>query len=198
MVWSDPAEPAKTAAGERTISLDLVTVAALRARKLAQLEDRAAAGGAWQARCLDDRGRDRGPLVLTRPDGAMVRPECGWRRCGAAPAPWACRPWTCTGCGTPTPPQPKCAGVQLEVLSKRLGHADEANTLTLYRHVDQVDDRQAAEPAAAFVLGRRADIAHPADDSQGRGWPGGLTRFPRRPHARFDRPAGYAVVRAAR
>lgn len=54
-------------------------------------------------------------------------------------------------CGTATPPP--LAGVDIDVVSKRLGHADVAITLNVYSHVRRSDDRAAAERAAAAILG---------------------------------------------
>lgn len=45
------------------------------------------------------------------------------------------------------------AGVDIEVLSERLGHADVAITLNLYRHVDEAEHAEAAEKTAAAILG---------------------------------------------
>lgn len=45
------------------------------------------------------------------------------------------------------------AGVDVEVLSQRLGHSDVAITLNVYRHVSPDDDRAAADMAATAILG---------------------------------------------
>lgn len=45
------------------------------------------------------------------------------------------------------------AGVPVEVLSKRLGHASIAITLDTYRHVQEGEDQAAAALAAGAILG---------------------------------------------
>jgi integrase len=126
LAWSDSA---KTDAGARAIALDPATVAALRAHRAGQLEERFAMGPAWH----DD---EHGPLVFTRPDGAVVHPNRfneGLRRhAQACGLPSMSVHGLCHSYATAA----RKAGVLVEVLSERLGHADVAITLNLYWHVD--------------------------------------------------------------
>ena len=46
------------------------------------------------------------------------------------------------------------AGVPIEIVSKRLGHASIAITADLYQHVTKSVDRDAAEAVAGLILGR--------------------------------------------
>lgn len=45
------------------------------------------------------------------------------------------------------------AGVPIELLSKRLGHASIATTADLYQHVTKSMDRDAAEAVAGLIFG---------------------------------------------
>lgn len=65
LVWSDEA---KTDAGTRVIALDPATVAALRAHRTRQLEERMMAGPGWT-------DHERGPLVFAWPDGGLIHPD---------------------------------------------------------------------------------------------------------------------------
>ncbi|MGH8898586.1 MAG: tyrosine-type recombinase/integrase [Egibacteraceae bacterium] len=47
------------------------------------------------------------------------------------------------------------AGIDLHVLSSRIGHVDPATTLRVYSHVTRKDDHAAAAKGAAAVLGDR-------------------------------------------
>lgn len=91
--------------------------------------------------------------MFTRPDGAAVHPgrfvtalhrhtqACGLPR------------MTVHGLRHSYATAARRAGVDIEVLSERLGHADVAITLNLYRHVDEDDHQQAARRAASAILG---------------------------------------------
>lgn len=57
-----------------------------------------------------------------------------------------------TICGAPTPRGLK-AGINPKVVSERIGHADVGFFLQTYAHVVRSDDREAAEEAAAFLIG---------------------------------------------
>lgn len=134
----------KTDAAERTIALDDGTADVLRSHRTRQLEERMQAGPAW-----NDSG-----LMFTMEDGRTIRPdyvshvfldvcrdldlpEIGPHGLRHTYATVALR-----------------AGVQPEVVSQRLGHADVSITLSIYSHVTDADDRRAAETAAAAIFGR--------------------------------------------
>jgi integrase len=103
-------------------------------------------GPAWH----DD---PHGPLVFARADGSVTHPTRfthALRRHAQA-------------CGLPAmnvhglrhsyATAARRAGVDVEVLSQRLGHSDVAITLNLYRHVDADDHAKAAATAAAAIQG---------------------------------------------
>lgn len=133
---------AKSEAGERTMSLDPETVAALRAHRKQQTEERLAADG-WAG----------GGRVFTRADGEPLKGDSVLKALK--------RHARAAGLPTTTVHQLRHAyataalraGVSPEVLSKRLGHADVATTLSIYAHVRPEDDAEAASKAASAILG---------------------------------------------
>jgi integrase len=143
VVW---AEVAKTEAGERSFSLDPLTLAALRDRRKAQLAERLLVGPGW----VED---PHGTLVFTWPDGRAISPDRFLthlrRHAKAAGLPatdvHALRHAYATAALR--------AGVSPEVLAARIGHEDVATTLRTYAHVRREDDRDAAERAATAILG---------------------------------------------
>jgi integrase len=139
----------KSDSAVRTITLDPGTVAALKAQKVAQLEERLHAGPAWST---DDDDQD---LMFTLVDGRGLRPDYLSRlfaqlarKAGLPPdgglhnklrhtyATLALR-----------------AGVPVKVVSERLGHKDINVTLAIYQHVGEADDERAAEATAGFLPG---------------------------------------------
>jgi integrase len=134
----------KSTAGARSVALDASTVAALRAWKRRQAEERLAMGAGWQ---------DSAGLVVTEPDGSPVHPQVLSRRFTA----------TSKRAGLPAirlhdvrhsyATAALGAGVGVKVLSQRLGHADVGVTLRVYAHVLPGDDEAAAETVAAVLSG---------------------------------------------
>lgn len=133
----------KTHKGSRTESLDPATLAALRAHRRHQNEERLVWGGAWT-----ETG-----LVFVLPDGSAIHPQrlSQWfaqhvRRAGLprirlhdlrhSYATAVIR-----------------AGVPLKVVSQRIGHANPTITMTTYQHVLPGDDEQAALIGAQAILG---------------------------------------------
>lgn len=136
--WSEP----KTARGRRTISLDPGAVAALRAHRARQAEERLALGSGY---------RDQG-LVFSAVEGGPIHPQSFGQtferlvvRAGL----------------------PKIrfhdvrhshvahlieAGVHVEVISKRIGHASAAFTLDQYGHLMRGLDEHAADAVGAKIF----------------------------------------------
>ena len=54
-------------------------------------------------------------------------------------------------------PRPLSRGVSPKVVSDRIGHANVGFFLQIYAHVLKNDDREAAERAASFLVGRSRD-----------------------------------------
>lgn len=141
VVWQ---ESAKTEAGERTISVTPTVCGFLREHRLAQLERRMLLGSG-PAAATD-------PL-FTRPDLSPLSPNAVSQRFTKL----------CDTLGLPRigvhglrhtyATRSVRAGVDYAVLSKRLGHANEAITLTLYRHVLEGEDMDAAMAAERRLEG---------------------------------------------
>ncbi len=132
----------KSSAGVRTIALDPATVSALRRWRKTQLEERLLMGEGW----LGDDDR-----VVTEPDGSAVHPNTLSRRfrmlCKVADLPAIRLHDVRHSYATAA----LSSGVNVKVLSKRLGHADIAVTLRVYAHVLPGDDEAAASAVAAFI-----------------------------------------------
>ena len=127
----------------RRIALDDTTVAALRAHRTRQAEERLAAGPAWQEH----------DLVVAREDGLPVHPEritAAFRRHAAAAGLPRIRLHDLRHSYATAA---LAAGVPVKVVSERLGHANTAITSDLYMHVPDEMDRAAADTVAASILG---------------------------------------------
>jgi integrase len=133
----------KTAAGARPVAIDAGTVAALKAWKVRQTEERLLMGAGWQG------AHD---LIVTEPDGTPVHPQVLTRRftsiVKAAKLPTIRLHDVRHSYATAA----LAAGVPVKVLSTRLGHADIGTTLRIYAHVLPGDDEAAADLVASAVL----------------------------------------------
>ncbi|MFN2557989.1 MAG: site-specific integrase [Nitriliruptorales bacterium] len=128
----------KTSKGRRTIALDAASVAALRGWRQRQLEERLAAGPAWQ----------NTDLVFTWPDGSFVGPNL--------PTKWIRE--LADDIGLPRIRLHDArhsfatlaleSGVDVKIVSERLGHANTAITRDVYQHVTPAMDQAAADTVA--------------------------------------------------
>jgi integrase len=133
----------KTKQAVRTLALDGGTVAALRAYKRAQQEERLALGA----------GYPRTEIVFTNADGTLVHPVRFMR--------WFEQRVARSGLSAIRLHDLRHSyatallreGVPLKVVSQRLGHASPMITLTTYGHVLPGDDEMAAEAGARAILG---------------------------------------------
>lgn len=137
----------KSAAGRRTMALDLGTVAAMRAWRKLQTAERLVMGAGWPA---DD-------WVFTWPDGGPLWPQSvtSWFKAHAAALGFpnigvhglrhSAATWMIG------------EGVSPKVVTQRLGHAHVSITLQLYAHVLPAHDEAAAEAFAAALDGPRRD-----------------------------------------
>jgi integrase len=136
----------KTAYGRRAFALDPATVAALKAHRTHQLAERLAWGEGWT-----DTG-----LVFTREDGSLIDPR--WltkaftRKAKAAGLPRL----SLHGLRHSYASNALRAGVPVEVVSGRIGHAQVSTTLDIYVTTHEAQDADAAERVAAVILG--ADV----------------------------------------
>jgi integrase len=133
----------KTAKGRRSLALDPVTVAALRAHRARQAEERLAVGPGYQ----------ESGLVFTRLDGSPIHPErfSSWFRqyVRAAGLPRIRLHDVRHSYATAA----LAAGVPAKVVSERLGHSAIAITMDTYSHVLPGLDEQAAGTVARLILG---------------------------------------------
>jgi integrase len=127
----------------RTVDLDAGTVAAIRAHRKRQLEERMAWGEAWQ-----DHG-----LVFTREDGTPLHPQTvRWhlgRLARAAKVPDV----GVHGLRHTHATMGLAAGVPPKVMQERLGHASVQITIDLYSHVIPGMQADAASRIGALLRG---------------------------------------------
>ncbi len=136
----------KTERGQRAIALDAGTVAVLKTLKRRQKEQRFAMGAGWR----NDRG-----LVFTQPDGSPVNPEAvaklfARRVCQAELPPIRFHDLRHTHCSHLI----ESGTVPILAISRRLGHASVAFTLTQYGHLTE----DAGADAANAVGLRRLSV----------------------------------------
>ncbi len=139
MAWGTP----KTGKGRRQVALDPSTVSALRTHRKQQLQERLAAGSAYQdgdlVCCLED-GKPVHPKTFSYYFGRHVRrlglPRIRLHDLRHTHATLALR-----------------AGVHPRVVQERLGHANVSITLDTYSHVDLDMQAIAAARVAALVTG---------------------------------------------
>jgi len=134
----------KTRHGRRTVSLSSITVDALRAHKVKQLETRMALG---QGKATAET------LVFSRLDGAPLSPNglsCDWNRvCKARKLP----PVTFHGLRHSHASALITAGVDVLTVSRRLGHGSPVVTLGVYAHLLENTDTKAASAIEAVLRG---------------------------------------------
>lgn len=134
----------KTDKGARTIALDPVTAAALRSHRVAQMEEHMLLGPGYQS---------SGDLVFTRADGSPIHPErfSAWfkQNCRRAGLPLirlhdVRHSYVTALLGERVP---------LKVVSQRIGHSSPVVTMTIYQHVLESDDVEAAAVGARAIFG---------------------------------------------
>lgn len=137
-VWSDP----KTASGKRSIALDGATVAALRAHRKQQLEQRMAVGAGYVEH----------DLVFAMPDGRPLHPERFSRTFTETIRRWKLPQVRLHDLRHTWATLALEAGVHPKVVQERLGHANVSITLGIYTHVSQSMESDAAERVASLFL----------------------------------------------
>ena len=141
LVYDD--DDPKTASSRRTVTLDGPTVAALRAHRAAQLQERMRAGSAW----VDE---DR---VFAHEDGTGLDPDgvsSQWRDLCAEAGVRYIRPHDARHSHATLM---LAGGVPVEVISKRLGHARISVTMDLYVHPDDASQRDASDTFGRIIAG---------------------------------------------
>lgn len=133
----------KTARSRRTLDLDAGTVARLRAHRTAQLEQRMLMGAGWT-----DHG-----LVFAMPDGSPWNPDVITRRFSLLVEKAGLPRIRFHDLRHTHASHLLAAGVNVKVVSERLGHASVAFTLDVYAHVMPGQQADAAAAVAAMVDG---------------------------------------------
>lgn len=137
------AEP-KTSRSRRVVALDGRTVAALKAHRRAQLEERVKAGPAWQG--LD--------LVFCAEDGAILHPQTLSGLFERAAAAAKLPPIGIHGLRHSHASLGLAAGVPLVIMSERLGHSSTAITGDVYSHSLPAQHQAAADTIAGLLAGQ--------------------------------------------
>ncbi|HET9078569.1 MAG TPA: tyrosine-type recombinase/integrase [Acidimicrobiales bacterium] len=135
----------KTAAGERTISLDTATLGALRARRAQEQAD--------QSVCPPGHWRDN-DCVFRDTLGRPIFPESLSKRFRALVHQGGLPPIRLHDIRHSYATAALQAGASIETLSDRLGHSTSAVTRAIYLHPVEELDRQMADSMAELILGR--------------------------------------------
>jgi integrase len=135
--WGTP----KTARGRRAISLDVETVASLRAHRALQHQERLAAGAGY---------RDQG-LVFASRTGEPVHPKVVSNLFRKAVARHAMPYLSVHGLRHSWATLALQAGVHPKIVQERLGHSTISITLDIYSHVNPSMDADAANTVAALI-----------------------------------------------
>ena len=134
---------AKTPKDRRSLALDPVTLATLKAHRIRRAEEKRIVGPGYQG----------SGLVFTMPDGSPIHPQriSAWfvQHTHAAGLPRIRLHDVRHSYATAA----LAAGVSPKVISQRLGHATIAITMDTYSHVIPGLDEQAAETVARLILG---------------------------------------------
>jgi integrase len=133
----------KTAKGRRSLALDPATVAALKAHRQHQREERLAAGPIWQ-----DAG-----LVFNREDGSPINPVRFTAWFGQLARDAELPKIRLHDLRHSYATAALSAGIAAKVVSERLGHASVAITLDTYSHVHPALQEEAAHTVARLILG---------------------------------------------
>lgn len=137
--------------GRRTVALDAVTVAELRAHRARQASERLSIGP----------GYDDGGMIVCLPDGRPVHPNTlsyyFAREIKRAGLPTIRLHDLRHGHAT----MALRAGVHPRVVQERLGHASIAVTLGVYSHVDMAMQAAAAENVSALIPRRGGSVTSP-------------------------------------
>jgi len=132
----------KSRSGERVVALARGTVAAPRAHRKRQLEERLAWGEAWE-----DSG-----YVFVAENGSPISPNAVSRLFGEHVAAAGLRPTVLHGLRHSCATIGLAAGVPVVVMQQRLGHSKVATTLS-YTHALPGMHEQAPETVESLILG---------------------------------------------
>jgi integrase len=140
---------AKQKNADQTISIDRATVAALRSWREVQNCEREFLGNDYR----------RGDYVFTFEDGRPPHPDTIRQRFDRLAAAAGLTRITFHDLRHSYATGALKAGISPKVISERIGHANVGFFLQTYAHVLGNDDREAAEQAAAFLIGAQWDAS---------------------------------------
>ncbi len=138
----------KTKRGARLVPLDGETVSMLRRHREAQDLERVAWGPAW----------NEAGLVFTREDGRLLRPEYATRHFQALAAEMGLPAIRLDDLRHTHASLALAAGVEMKVVSERLGHSQISVTADLYTHVSRGVGQAAADQIASVLRGCRGTL----------------------------------------
>ena len=138
----------KTKRGTRLVPLDAETVSMLRRHREAQDLERVAWGPAW----------NEAGLVFTREDGRLLRPEYATRHFQALAGAMGLPAIRLHDLRHTHASLALAAGVEMKVVSERLGHSQISVTADLYTHVSRGVGQAAADQIAGVLRGRRETL----------------------------------------
>jgi len=138
----------KTKRGTRLVPLDAETVSMLRRHREAHDLERVAWGPAW----------NEAGLVFTREDGRLLRPEYATRHFQALAAAMGLPAIRLHDLRHTHASLALAAGVEMKVVSERLGHSQISVTADLYTHVSRGVGQAAADQIAGVLRGRRETL----------------------------------------
>ena len=133
----------KTAKSRRSVSLDPGTVAALKARRRQQLEERMVMGAGW---------KDTSDTVFTWPDGSPIHPDVVSKTFERLVTSYKLPRITFHGLRHSAATAALVGGIPAIVVSERLGHSSVSITLDTYSHVLPAMDEHAAAVISGLVL----------------------------------------------
>ena len=146
-------EGGKTTNADQTISIDRATLAALRSWHAVQSHEREFFGDDYHP----------GDYVFTFEDGRPPHPDTIRQRFDRLAAAAGLSRITFHDLRHSYATGALKAGINPKVISERIGHANVGFFLQTYAHVLRNDDRDAAEQAAAFLIGKVWDPAAAGD-----------------------------------
>ncbi len=135
----------KTAKSRRSVALDRGTVAALRAHRQRQLEERMLMGAGFTDH----------DLVFCKVTGGPLHPERFSREFDRRVERWGLPKLTIHGLRHTWATLALKAGIHPKLVQERLGHANVGITLDTYSHATPAMQSEAAETVAGFVFGAR-------------------------------------------
>jgi len=133
----------KTAKSRRSVALDKGTVAALRAHRQRQLEERMLMGPGFADH----------DLVFCKVTGEPLHPERFSREFDRRVERWGLSPLTIHGLRHTWATLALKAGIHPKLVQERLGHANVGITLDIYSHATPAMESEAAETVAGVVFG---------------------------------------------